>query len=331
MRKGDAGMTKHILIAIAAAATALAGIDGTVVNRTTGKPQANVILQLLQPSQQGMQTLGTARSGAGGAFHFDQEPPGPKLVQAIYGGVLYSHMIPPGTPTSGVEVPVYDATKNRAAAHLAEHMMLLQPSGTDLAVSETFVFQNTGKETFNDPAEGSARFETPGDLSQNPTVQITPPGGMPITRPAEAGRQKRTYRVDYPINPGETHFDIAYTLPAASELSCKVLETSAPLRLVVPNGVTLTGANLEPLGQEPSTQAIIYNVKGNSFTVKISGTGSLGQPDAAASDEDTGQPRIQEVAPRLYDNLYMILALSFGILILGSILLYRRGAPKGGQ
>ncbi len=83
----------------------MAGIDGTVMNRTTGQPQPKVILQLLQPSQQGMQTLGTARSDASGKFHFDQEPAGPKLVQAIYAGVLYSHMIPPGMPTSGVEVP----------------------------------------------------------------------------------------------------------------------------------------------------------------------------------------------------------------------------------
>ena len=96
--------------------------------------------------------------------------------------------------------------------------------------------------------------------------------------------------------------------------------------------MTLTGANLEPLGQEPSTQAVIYNVKGNSFDVQVSGTGTLGQPDtAAASDEDTGQPHIEAVTPRLYDNLYMVLALAFAILILGSILLYRRGAPKGGQ
>ncbi len=115
---------------------------------------------------------------------------------------------------------------------------------------------------------------------------------MSITRPAAAGKQKRTYRVDYPINPGETRFDVSYTLPATTELSGKVLETSAPLRLVVPNGVTLTGASLEPLGQEPSTQAVIYNVKGNSFDVQVSGTGTLGQPEAASSDEDTGQPKI---------------------------------------
>ena len=169
-------MTRHVVIALVCAATAMAGIDGTVMNRTTGQAQPNVILQLLQPSQQGMQTLGTAKSDASGKFHFDQEPPGPKLVQAIYAGVLYSHMIPPGTPTSGVEVPVYDSTKDRAAAHLAEHMMLLQPTGAQLAVSETFIYQNTGKETFNDPANGSARFEVQADLTQSPSVSITPPG-----------------------------------------------------------------------------------------------------------------------------------------------------------
>ena len=110
---------KSLLFAVLFAFPLLAGIDGTVVNKTTGAPQADVILQLLQPTQQGLQTIGTVRSDAAGKFHFDQEPAGPKLVQAIYAGVLYTHMIPPGTPTSGVEVPIYDATKDRTSFPLA--------------------------------------------------------------------------------------------------------------------------------------------------------------------------------------------------------------------
>jgi len=318
---------KTVLLALAAALPAFAAVDGTVVNKTTGNPQPRVVLQLLQPSQQGLQTIGTALSDANGKFSFPQTPPpGPVLVQAIYGGALYTHMIPPGTPTSGVEVPIYDTTADRSVAKLAEHMIVLQPSANELSVGETFLYQNEGTKTFNDPSAGSARFETLAPLTASPSVSITPPGGMPIARPTIADKAKNTYHVDYPVMPGETRFDITYTIPAPNPLQIvgKVVDTSAPLRLVAPNGVTLTGDNLESNGQEPSTGANIYTVKGNAFKVQIAGSGSLAQN--AASPEDTGQPQLQEATPRLYDNLYLILGLAFGILLLGSILLWRRGS-----
>jgi len=317
---------RTLLFALVCALPAVAGVDGTVVNKTTGSPQGRVVLQLLQPSQQGLQTVGTALSDAMGKFSFPQTPPpGPVLVQAIYGGVLYTHMIPPGTPTSGVEVPIYDTTGDRSLAKLAEHVIMLQPSAGELSVSEIFLYQNDGTKTFNDSSAGSARFETLAALKASPAVSITPPGGMPITRPTVADKARNTYHVDYPVMPGETRFDITYTIPAPNplEVSGKLVDTSAPLRLVVPNGVTLTGDNLENMAQEPSTGANIYTVKGNAFKVQIAGSGSLAQN--AASPEDTGQPQLREATPRLYDNLYLILGLAFGILLLGSILLWRRG------
>jgi len=318
---------RALLIAVACALPAFAAVDGTVVNKTTGSAQGRVVLQLLQPSQQGLQTIGTALSDTSGKFSFPQRtPPGPLLVQAIYGGVLYTHMIPPGTPTSGVEVPVYETTSDRSMAKLAEHMILLQPAANELSVSETFLYQNDGTKTFNGSSAGSARFETLAPLNASPAVSITPPGGMPITRPTIADKAKNAYHVDYPVMPGETRFDITYTIPAPNplEVSGKLVDASAPLRLVVPNGVTLTGDNLENMGREPSTQANIYTVKGNAFKVQIAGSGTLAQN--AASPEDTGQPQIQEATPRLYDSLYVILGLAFGILLLGSIVLWRRGS-----
>ncbi|HTP89435.1 MAG TPA: hypothetical protein VMJ34_20940 [Bryobacteraceae bacterium] len=314
---------KYALILLVCALPALPAVDGTVVNKTNGKPEPRVVLQLMQPSQQGLQTVGTALSDASGHFHFDQEPPGPKLVQAIYAGVLYTHMIPPGTPTSGVEVPVYDVTKDRSAAKVSEHMILLQPGAGEVSVSETFLYQNDGTKTFNDPP-GTARFLAMGDVKQAPTVSITPPGGMPITRPTEADQRKNTFHVDYPVMPGETRFDVSYTIPSSDPLlvSGRNLETSTPLRLVVPAGVTLKGDNLDMIGQEPTTQAVIYNVKGNDFKVQVQGTGALSPDNGSAAD--SGAPQIQEATPRLYDRVGWILGITFSILLLGSILLWRR-------
>ena len=61
-----------------------AAIDGTVINRTTGKPQAGVSIALVKPGQGGMKTLGTTATDVSGHFAFAQDQPGggPQLLQA---------------------------------------------------------------------------------------------------------------------------------------------------------------------------------------------------------------------------------------------------------
>ena len=167
----------------------LFAIDGVVTNQSTGKPQPNVILQLIQPGQGGMQTLGTAKSDAAGKFSFTQSTgENPALVQAIYGGVTYTRMLQPGAPTTGVQLDVFDATNKPANIELNQHMVLLQPSSSALQVNEMFLLRNTGKATFNDPAKGTLQFTAPaghGDIR----VTVSAPGGMPIQREATPARR----------------------------------------------------------------------------------------------------------------------------------------------
>ncbi len=46
----------------------------------------------------------------------------------------------------------------------------------------------------------------------------------------------------------------------ATRLPAKNPDPAAPLRLVTPASVTLTGDGIDDLGQEPQTQAHIYNL-----------------------------------------------------------------------
>ena len=50
-----------------------ASIDGTVINGTTGKPQAGVSVTLVKPGQQGMQTIGDTVTDASGHFVFEKD------------------------------------------------------------------------------------------------------------------------------------------------------------------------------------------------------------------------------------------------------------------
>jgi len=303
----------------------LASVDGTVMNATTGKPQPSVIVTLVQPSERGMETIGSMKSDAGGIFKFDQNlPPGPALLQAIYQGVTYTLVLPPSTPTTGVRVKVYDSSPKPGIAKVSQHMILIEPSATALDISETFLVENESTTTFQDPANGSVQFYLPEAAGGKANVRITAPGGMPIERAAEKTAVKDVYKVAYPVKPGESRFDVSYSLPPTDAFSSKILHADGVTRLVTPASVTLEGEGLESLGQEPTTKAHIYNAATAAYSLKITGTGSLRSQEAAAPEEDSGAPEIEEKPARIYTRMEWVLALAFAVLGLGGVLLYRK-------
>ena len=327
MRKGD-GIVKVLFWLLATGCWLRGAVDGTVMNATTGKLQPSVIVTLAQPGSQGMQTLATVKSDAEGKFKIDKDiPPGPALLQAIYQGVLYTLVLPPGGPTSGVHIKIYDTTAKPGVAKVSQHMILIEPSASALDISETFLIENESTTTYQDPAKGSIQFYLPEAANGKVSVTINAPGGMPIQRPAEKTKEKNVYKIGYPVKPGESRFDVSYSLPPTDTFASKILHGEGVTRLVTPSTVTLTG--VQSLGQEPQTRAHIYDAGDDTgYTVQITGTGSLRNPEAAApaDDEDTGAPQIEEQAARVYTRMYWVLGLAFAILGLGGVLLYRRSA-----
>ncbi len=314
-----------VLCLLATGSWLLAAVDGTVMNATTGKPQASVVVTLVQPGSQGMQTLGSVKSDTEGKFKIDKEiPPGPALLQAVYQGATYNLILAPGAPATGVHVKIYDSTAKPGVAKVSQHMILIEPGAASLDISETFLIENESSTTFQDPANGSIRFYLPDAAEGKVKVTINSPGGMPIERPAEKTREKDVYKIAYPVKPGESRFDVSYSLPPSATFSSKILHGDGVTRLVTPPAVTLSGDGVESLGQEPQTRAHIYNAGGPDYSVTINGTGSLRNPEAAAPDEDTGEPQIEEKAARVYTKMYWVLGLAFAILGLGGTLLYRK-------
>jgi len=321
-------VTAGVLLSI----PAFAAIDGTVIDGTTGKPAPNTIVSLVQPGQGGMKTIASTKTDAQGTFKFDKDPDGPTLLQTIFGGAIYNKMIMPGAPASGLQVEVFDST-NKPVAKVAQHFIVLQPSDKEMAVSEGILYQGDPKLTYNDATNGSFRFYLPPEAKGQVSVTINAPGGMPISRPAEKTSQANVYKVSYPIKPGETRFDLNYAVPVTDPLtfSSKILHQEGEADLVIPSGVTIQGDNLDLAGQEPKTQANIYRIKSKEFKVLVAGTGSLHQPGASSgdqADDNNGAPSIEEVKPRIYDQLYVILGMAFAILAIGSVLLARNTAPR---
>jgi hypothetical protein len=84
------------------------------------------------------------------------------MVRVEIDKVTYNHMMPPGTPTTGIAVDVYNASKRQPAdVKVSKHMILFQPGGGQMTVNETYLVNNTGKTTWFDPAAGTLPFYLP--------------------------------------------------------------------------------------------------------------------------------------------------------------------------
>jgi len=306
-----------------------AAVDGTIVNKTTGKPQPDATVSLFKLTEAGPESLETVKSDAAGKFVIQANAAGgPHYVQVAFDGVTYTKMMPPGSPSTNLEVEVYNVQAKSTDAKITQHMLLLEPVEGKLTVTENIIFQNSGKSTFNDPG-GSLRFYAPPEAGGKIRVMATAPGGMPVERIANSTMTPNVYGVDFAIKPGETRFQFAYELPLGDPpvFKGKLLHKEGTTRLVAPRGVTLKGDGLSDLGREPATQAAIYNLAKQEFSVEITGSGSLREPSGGGGSEEDG-PSIQEILPRLYNRLYLVLGLSTAILLVGFLMIYRNsGAP----
>jgi hypothetical protein len=318
-----------LLFAAVLALPAFGAVDGTVTNGTTGQPQPNVALTLVKPGQQGMQTLDATTSDAQGHFHFDKDQPGggPQLVQAAFQGVTYTTLLTPNMATSAVDVRVFNATKSPAAAQITQHMIVVQPAQSQTNIAETIIVQNSSKETFANSELGGARFFLPPAADGQVRVSVQGPGGMPLPRSAEKTGETDVFKVDYPVKPGETQFNLSYVLPMGSPatLRGRVVnikgQPDGPTRFIAPTGVTLESKDIRSLGQEPQTQATIYDLLSPAYTIDVNGIGSMAQAQEDTDDADV--PKVEQKNPPVYHHLVWLTGLALGALLVGVLLLYR--------
>ncbi len=342
---------KLALVFLAGTLAQAAAIEGIVLNGATGKPQAGATVTLFRlASANGPEALESVKSDSSGKFSIDKEVPGPRMLQAAFDGVTYSQVLPPGSASNAVTLNVFPSSAKPGAAHVEQHMMLLEPTTSNqLNVSESFVFLNDGKSTFNDPDRGTLQVYLPPGTGGKVEVNALAPGGMPIRRAAEKTAKPDIYKIDFPIKPGQTRIDLAYTMPFTSpgDFESKVLTKGTVTRIVTPQNVTVSGPGVQNLGPGPQgTNAAIYGVDTPEFKVSLTGTGTLKGPDTgpdSGGDQGGGQS-ISQIMPKLFnlgspnagffatvDAVKWIIVLIAGILALGFTLLYRAGTGENAK
>ena len=293
-------------LALAAAAQTL---TGTVTNGTTNKPAAGDEVLLINLAN-GMDVGGDTHADSAGKFSFKVTVPGPHLIRAIHQGVNYHQMAPPGVNTANVQV--YDVATKLAEIGVTADVMRFQSDGGTLQGVRLFVVSNTSSPARTQMNDHNFEFYLPAGAKIE-QVQARSPNGQPI--PAEAKpdpektSDKNRYSLAFPLRPGETQFQVEFTLPYSGEIKIdpKPLYSDAHLVIVLPKTMQFTAATPASFQsmQDPNSPGSMVQVAQQTkpgqplaFTLKGTGVitesqaegGGQGQGEAASGSAPQGQP-----------------------------------------
>lgn len=323
-----------LLFLSAAVGSAQVSVQGLVVNRTTGQPAPGVALTLIT-FVGGMSPVEEVYSSADGTFAFEKElstssgQPMLGMVRAEYEGVPYTVRLQAGS-SGDVTVEVVDVDTSPPTP--SNHIVIFEPGASELVVNETFMFINeaTPPRAYRNAEDGTLRFHLPPEAAGQVSVQASGPAGMPLRSSAEPAGPENIYKIDFPIRPGENRIDVVYSIPhgEGDGFAGKLLYDGLKTMVAAPQGVTLEGDDLKPLGTEAEhTQASLFEIPASREyeIAAIRGIGQLRRPDAGGAPGGQGgggaAPISVEPAP-IAKELTWLLILTGGILAVGFIYLY---------
>jgi hypothetical protein len=326
-----------VFLTTLAASISLAGtLQGTVINRTTGKPVPNTDVDLLSPTG-GMALLASVKSDAQGRFTASNASIGsiPVLIRVTYQGVGFNTFAPPVRPD--VEVEVFDVSKDPKTISIDSHVVIFQPQGDKLLGAEEYNIKNASTPPvafFR--TEGNFDFEVPDKASLKNVTATSGQMGMDVPQ-ASIDKGKGRYAIAYAFRPGETNVRLSYDLPYpnnAATVKLPAAYAGMRLLLVAPPGITLTGEGISAAGQEQGMNVFLHEplAAKAALTVSVSGVptslpGDSGGQQAQEGNSRTEQPQGQEVSlapPRINDLLWPLVGGLLALFALGAILLSRK-------
>jgi len=288
-------ITILLLSAFASAQT----LTGTVKNSTTGKPAAGDDVVLLSLGQ-GMEEAGRTKTDAKGKFSFKLDAQGPHLVRVIHQEVTYHRMAPPGT--TSVEVEVYDVSKKVEGIEVVADIMRFQAAQGQLQVERTFAVNNNSKPPRTQMNEHNLEFYVPDGATVSEGQAMTA-GGQPVkSAPVPEDNAKNRYAFLFPLRPGETRFNVVYTVPytGSANIDPKSVYPLEHFVAIAPKSMEFSAApgtsyQVAPFpGQPDANVEVASNSQlGQPMAFKLSGEGTLAAPADADGQQSQGSPAAQ--------------------------------------
>ena len=296
------------LSALTLASAAAQTLTGTVTNGTTNKPAAGdeVILINLTTS---MEIAAKTSADSSGKFSFQLTgAPGPHLVRAVHQGVTYHQMAPPGVNTA--DVTVYDVATKVDGLSVTADVIRFQADSSSMQGVRLFVVNNASSPAVTQMNDHSFEFYLPPGAKVE-QVQARAPNGQPIRTEAEPQAEKNRYAINFPLRPGETQFQLEFTLPYSGEIKIdpKPLYSAAHLVVVLPKTMQFKAANptafqsMQDPSQGDSQVEVAQQTKpGQPLSFSLQGTGMITESpgdtaSGASQQQDQQQPQARDNRP----------------------------------
>jgi len=290
-----------LTLALSAAAQTL---SGSVTNGTTNKPAAGDEVILINLAN-GMDVAGSTKADSAGKFSFKLTGgPGPHLIRAVHQGVTYHQMAPPGTDS--VEVKVYDVANKVAELGVTADVLRFQADGSTMQGVRLFVVSNTSSPAKTQMNDHNFEFYLPAGAKIEQS-QARAPNGQPIAAEATPQADKNRYAINFPLRPGETQFQVEFTLPYSGSITFdpKPLYPAEHLVIVLPKSMHFKAANASSFQsmQDPNQSDSVVEVAqqaqpGQPFAFTLQGTGTINEsPGQTASGAAQQQEQGRDTRP----------------------------------
>jgi hypothetical protein len=258
-----------LVLALALASAPAQTLSGTVTNGTTNKPAAGDEVMLIEFTS-GMNVAATTKADANGKFSFPLTgAPAPHLIRAIHQGVTYHQMAPPGVSTA--DVNVYDVAPKVTGLGVTADVIRFQSDSGTLQGVRLFVVNNASSPARTQMNDHNFEFYLPAGAKVE-QVQARAPNGQPISAEAVPQAEKNRYAINFPLRPGETQFQLEFTLPYSGEIKIdpKLLYPAQHFVVVIPQTMQFKAEN------PPSFDAMHDPSQGDS-TVEVAKETKPGQ------------------------------------------------------
>ena len=268
-------------------------LTGTVKNGTTNKPAAGDDVILIKLAN-GMEEAARTKADSKGNFKFTFDDVGPHLIRAVHQGVTYHHMAPPGT--TSVDLDVFDVAKKIDGLSVTADVMRFQVENGQLEVVRLFAVNNESKPPKTQMNDHNFEFYLPEGAKVAQGMAKTA-NGNPLNAAPVPQADKGRYAFIFPLRPGETQFQVQYTVPYSGSATIDPKSPYGMQHFVVMVPKTMQfeagpGAHFDSMNDPQQTDAIVQvaaeTKAGQPLSFKISGTGVLAANTAPEGSTNGG-------------------------------------------
>lgn len=265
-----------------------ASVTGTVTDETTGKPAGGDTVALLSTAR-GLQEITHATTGADGRFRLPVSGGGVQLLRVDHGKVSYFTQVPANA--SDVRLKVYDAVPSVSGVKVEDDVIHIEADRQAVHIVESYFVKNASSPPRTLFSNQGFVVALPADAQPQQANATDGAGVTQMITPTAEGNSGR-YSMVYPLRPGETQFQVAYTIPWTGSLNFRstVLLPTDDLAVMLPNSMKFSGGAFQTLDQDPTYQTFLLRGvrRDTPVSFAISGTGAFpaeGQSAQNATDD----------------------------------------------